>query len=61
MHTFRNVLIWIVGLIVILVIEGKLPRSEMEWRIIGLGAFLFWLGAGALLTVRWLYQFVTRV
>jgi hypothetical protein len=58
MHPIRNTFLWVVGLCVLLIITGKIPKSELDWQIVCVGAILFWLCAGLLFVARWLYHFV---
>jgi hypothetical protein len=56
----RNLLIWIVGFFVLIIVAGKIPKDEMGWRYVDLAMLMVWISAGFLMTIRYLYRFVTR-
>lgn len=60
MHPIRNAIIWVVGFFALIILAGKIPKAEVDWRIVDLGAILFWCFAGIMLFIRWAHHFVTR-
>lgn len=52
-----NMFIWVVGFVVLLILAGKIPARLVEWRIIELGAMVFWLFAGLILFIRFVWTF----
>ncbi len=52
-----NAIIWILGLVALVILAGKIPAAWVEWRIIELGGIVFWLFAGMILLVRFVWTF----
>jgi hypothetical protein len=55
-----NAAIWIAGFLVLIVLAGKIPAREMEWRIIEFGFIVVWCFGGGIFLLRFVWRFVHR-
>ncbi len=56
----KTAAIWVAVAVALLVILGRWGRFDRDWTIVLTGAFMFWLGAGALFAVRGALRFLRK-